>query len=109
MSTKQLPTTLIGKTMGEAMDAIVSCETEEEAGHVTELLVAACLYHDPELTEEKAREIALENVGYCTGYYDSETAERVFKLFKTKHPIFGTTRPSAEEAFKAGQDLAAKQ
>ena len=35
-------------------------------------------------------QIALNNLGYFAGYYDNETRERVERLFKCSHPIFGS-------------------
>jgi hypothetical protein len=49
-----------------------------------------------------AEQIELSNIGYFAGYYDSETAAWVYKLFKAAHPIFGTTRPTMKEAYEAG-------
>jgi hypothetical protein len=51
------------------------------------------------------REILLANIGYCTGYYDNATADRIMELFETEHPIFGKTHPSPEEAFRLGMAL----
>lgn len=48
---------------------------------------------------------ARSNIGYISGYYSSETAARILEIFDTSHPIFGTTRPSPEEAFEAGKKL----
>jgi hypothetical protein len=48
---------------------------------------------------------ALGNVGYFSGYYDAKTAEKIMSVFKTAHPIFGTRRPDATEAFEQGKKL----
>lgn len=48
---------------------------------------------------------ARQNIGYVSGYYDSETRAEIQKVFETAHPIFGTSTPSGEEAFKLGQKL----
>lgn len=44
--------------------------------------------------------------GYYAGYYDSETRERVERLFKCHHPIFGSIAkngsPTSTEALAAG-------
>ncbi len=51
------------------------------------------------------------NLGYFAGYYDSETRERVERLFKCSHPVFGAIaacgQPSVKEAWAAGA-IAAK-
>ena len=49
---------------------------------------------------------AYANVGYVAGYYDRETADRIWRLCKTAHPIFGTREPTFDEAFDAGQRMA---
>jgi len=61
-------------------------------------------------SREEAIRIEKSNLGYFAGYYDSETRERVERLFRCSHPIFGSIaengEPSPEEAFNAGVDLA---
>jgi hypothetical protein len=52
---------------------------------------------------DKARDIVLQNIGYYTGYFDNDKADRVMELFETEHPIFGKTHPSPEEAFRLGK------
>lgn len=86
-----------GETLGPAMEV----QTAEEAKAYLDDLVA---WHDARLGlgAEVARKHWLESIGYWTGYYSRETAERVFRLFDTAHPIFGRTQPTAEEAFDAG-------
>ncbi len=49
---------------------------------------------------------ARQNIGYISGYYSQETAEKIMKIFKTAHPIFGTKRPEPEEAFEMGKRMA---
>ena len=62
-------------------------------------------------TRAEAEEIERTNLGYWTGYYDNETRERVERLFKCAHPIFGKIAergaPTMQEAFTAGLKLAA--
>jgi len=40
-------------------------------------------------TRKKAIKIEASNLGYYKGYYDIETIDRVTKLFRCIHPIFG--------------------
>ncbi len=58
----------------------------------------------------EAEKIERANLGYYAGYYDSETRERVERLFKCSHPIFGSISkngsPTVEEAFEAGKRMA---
>jgi hypothetical protein len=49
---------------------------------------------------------ARQNMGYVSGYYDRETADKIMKIFKTSHPIFGTTHPAPEDAFEMGKRMA---
>ncbi len=54
---------------------------------------------------EEAERIANSNLGYFAGYYDEETMQRVNRLFRTVHPIFGTKTPTPEEAFEMGRRM----
>lgn len=51
---------------------------------------------------EKATNIVNQNLGYYAGYYSGDIQERVNRLFRTVHPIFETTIPTAKEAFELG-------
>lgn len=55
---------------------------------------------------DEAHSIALSNLGYYAGYYSPETRDRVYALFNAAHPIFGTSHPTAEEAFSEGMKRA---
>lgn len=37
-----------------------------------------------------AEEMILRNIGYMAGYYNHETAQKVYKLFGAVHPVTGT-------------------
>jgi len=58
----------------------------------------------------EAERIVRSNIGYWTGYCDSETRRRVERLFRCQHPIFGSIEingePTVEEAFFKGMELA---
>ena len=60
-------------------------------------------------TREEAEQIERSNLGYFAGYYDNETRERVERLFKCAHPIFGaiatTPPPTPEQALKMGKQM----
>lgn len=91
-------------TMGEIFD---------EALHLIELgdpLLAAEFIDDygtylesinPEMD---GRNVARQNLGYMAGYYDQETAQKVYEFFTCAHPIFGTEFPTPEEAFEKGKE-----
>jgi hypothetical protein len=70
----------------------------------------ACVEHNMRFgnSRERAEDVERQNLGYYSGYYDGETAARVYRLFDCAHPIFGRTQPSPEEAFRAGLGLANK-
>lgn len=53
-------------------------------------------------TPEEARSIFLGNLGYTTGYYPHELADKVFEMFETAHPYFGRKHPTPEEIAKLG-------
>jgi len=93
-------------TIGEKYGPAMEIRTKEEAAEY----LMKCINHTmdcrPELSIDEARKIELENIGYYTGYYDPQTAERVYKLFKTEHPLFGRVWPSPEKAFEMGKRVA---
>lgn len=64
-------------------------------------------------TPDQALEIAKHNLGYFAGYFDNETRERVERLFKCAHPVFGAIAengpPTFSQAIKAGMRLAKGQ
>ena len=61
-------------------------------------------------TRSQAEALERANLGYYAGYYDTETRERVERLFQCLHPVFGSIAqngaPSTEEAFEAGRRMA---
>lgn len=63
-------------------------------------------------TREQAEAIERGNLGYWAGYFTHATRERVERLFKCAHPIFGKIAeegpPSPEAAYEAGLRIAAK-
>ncbi len=79
-------------TIRQLGDAIVAIDTREEAHR----FMAAYRAYTP---------YAAANVGYVAGYYHQETAQRIYALFQTAHPIFGTHVPTPEEAVTAGQQM----
>jgi hypothetical protein len=57
-------------------------------------------------SRDEAERIVKADIGYWTGYFDEKTQERVLRLFEYSHPIFGTARPDAETALRAGRGAA---
>lgn len=77
-------------TFGDISEAVSSIGTEKESAEFLELYSSVCNY-------------ALHNIGYIAGYYGPDTMARIHKLFKAKHPIFGTkTDIKPDEAIEAG-------
>lgn len=78
---------------------------------------AECVEHTmrrlPTDDRAEAERIERSNLGYYAGYYSNETRERVERLFRSAHPIFGAIAekgpPTPEEAFEMGRALAASK
>ncbi|HEX7787836.1 MAG TPA: hypothetical protein VF653_16580 [Methylomirabilota bacterium] len=94
---------LTGTTFGETLGPAMGIRDQAEADDYFEQLVAQYMDYDKSRTRELAESIVRQNLGYYAGYYDHETMERVNRLFRTTHPIFGSTAPTPEEAFEAGK------
>lgn len=74
-----------------------------------------CVQHNMSFGTDRTEAERVEriNLAYFAGYYDSETRERVERLFRCAHPIFGSIAangpPAVEEAFQAGIAAAKSQ
>ena len=57
-------------------------------------------------TREKCENIQRSNLGYYAGYFSNEVRERVERLYKCEHPLFGAIAkkgpPTPEQAFAMG-------
>jgi hypothetical protein len=57
----------------------------------------------------EAERLERHNLGYYAGYYGPETRERVERLFRCAHPIFGSIArhgpPTVEEAMTTGETI----
>lgn len=47
---------------------------------------------------------ARHNIGWIVGDLSREEGRRVLEWFECPHPVFGTTYPTAQEAFEAGMN-----
>lgn len=98
-----------GNTYGDIYGPAMKLTTREEADDWWESAVEnlTTLFNK---SREEAEELVAGNLGYWTGYYDAETAQRVFELFahrNVSHPIFGKRRDvTPREALDAGARLA---
>jgi hypothetical protein len=103
-----------GKALLTYGDALGPAMKITEADDAAQYLAAYVAYLEPNVKRERtdgmtAEQVARVNLGYYAGYYDSETRERVERLFSCAHPIFGKASagtPTADEAFAAGKAMA---
>jgi hypothetical protein len=79
--------------------------TKEQAAALVKEEVAAIAEHY-QLSKKEARKRLLESIGYVTGYLSHEQADHVMELFDCEHPVFGRQHPTAEEAYRMGQEYA---
>lgn len=97
-------------TTGEKYTPAMSIVDERKAA----LYFEKCVKHNMSFgtPRKKAERIERTNLGYWAGYYDEETRRRVEKLFKCKHPVFGSIEkngpPTALEAFEMGKKMGEK-
>ncbi len=95
-----------GSTMGELYKPAMEITDQEEADSYLEDLIEFGMSYGQ--TREEAMSMQKGNLGYFAGYYDNETMSRINRLFRTTHPIFGDTSPTAEEAFEMGVEMGRK-
>lgn len=91
-------------TIGDKYRPAIEVTTKEEAAAYFERCVEHCMSFDK--TREEAERIERINIGYFAGYYDYATRQRIEALYGAPHPVFGSSQPTAEEAFNAGVRLA---
>jgi hypothetical protein len=96
-------------TIGEAYGPAMKITDQAEADAYFKILVRYSMDQGIE-TREEAEELNRANLGYFAGYYDNETRERVERLFKCSHPVFGKIAengpPTPEQALLAGVKMA---
>jgi len=96
-------------TFGAKYNPAMQIRTEAEAKDYFEVCVQHTMSHGN--SREEAERIERQNLGYYAGYYDSETRERVERLFVCAHPVFGSIakhgEPSPQTAFNTGMALGA--
>lgn len=88
-------------TYGEKYGPAMKITDPQEAKKYFEKLVREHM-EQFNTSREEAERLEKSNLGYYAGYYDSETMERVNRLFQTQHPVFGKIIPTPEEALKMG-------
>ncbi len=84
----------------------MGCDTQSQADELMAKLVAAMRAACPDMSEETADHEARERIGYRAGHCSHAVRDRVERLFKTAHPIFGAIRyngaPTIEQAARLG-------
>ena len=94
----------IGEAYGPAMEITTQTEADE--------YFAALVHRNMRFSAQSRREaegVVRQNLGYYAGYYTHETRQRVERLFRCSHPVFGAAESepiSADEAFAAGKAYA---
>lgn len=84
---------------------ITSCQTEDEADRVfNDILEQEYLSERAHnrWSPSAAESVLRENIGYAAAELDREAKLRVYRLFKTEHPFFGTEDPTWEQALWSG-------
>ena len=88
-------------SMKDAMEA----QTVEEADAFVKKVLAENHIGTKDWAEKER--ILRSNIAYFAGYYDQETRERIERVFKTAHPIFGSAAANGEldpmVAFRLGE------
>lgn len=82
---EQMQTNPEQMAFGELYGPAMEITTREDAALYFEGLVQHILKYWLNNREEVER-VVLSNIGYCAGYYDAKTRERVYRLFNTEHP-----------------------
>lgn len=99
-------------TIGEKYEPAMSITNQEEADAYFQLCVDHSMTYRRK-TREEAEELERANLGYYAGYGSSETRERVERLFRCSHPVFGAISkvgaPTPEEALQEGIERAQRR
>lgn len=94
---------------GELTADAMLVTTQAEADALFEKLVEAARQSSERVgvapSREQLEQIVREHLGYHAGYYPWEVRERVERLFRCEHPVFGSIAngpPTFEQALAAG-------
>lgn len=98
----ELPLTI---SNGDKYNPLMRVTEQDDADMMFERCVKHTMRCNIDLTRDQAEAIDRSNIGYWTGYFDSETAQRVNRLFKTQHPILGGQIRTPEEIFNLGMEM----
>lgn len=75
-------------TIGEAYGPAMAITEQAAADEYFAALVSRAM-HTQGINREPAESQTRQNLGYYAGYYDHATRERVERLFRCSHPVFG--------------------
>jgi hypothetical protein len=101
---RRFPT--IGEKYGPAM--MISDQAQADA------YFEQCVQHSIRCGNSREAAVLIErkNLAYYAGYYDNEVRERIERLYKCAHPVFGpiakTGTITPEQAFNMGIEWAKK-
>lgn len=99
-------------TIGDKYGPAMEIDDQDEADRYFEKCVQHTLsFGYKDYDRAKAEQIERSNLGYYAGYYSHKVRERVERLFRCTHPIFGSASngpPTDREAFEVGQKRAKK-
>lgn len=91
-------------TIGDKYGPAMEITDQAKADEYFEALVEHTMTYSK--SRKEAEEIEKSNLGYYAGYCSDETRQRVERLFKCSHPVFGSIAqngpPTPEQAFNAG-------
>lgn len=97
-------------TIGEKYKPAMDIQDQAAADEYFERCVRHCMSFGK--TRAEAENIERQNLGYFAGYCSDETRERVERLYRCAHPVFGAIAvkgaPSPEDALEAGRRIGAK-
>lgn len=91
-------------TIGDKYGPAMAITTQADA----DAYFRRCVKHTMSFgkSRQEAEAVERSNLGYYAGYGTPETRERVERLFKCKHPVFGAIAergaPTADDAVIAG-------
>lgn len=104
--TKFNPENKIVLTYGEALGPAMEIIKQDDADQYKKDYISFTLKFTND-NYQQAEQIVNSNLGYFAGYCSDTVRERVERLFKCSHPIFGSIKqngvPTGKESFECGK------
>jgi hypothetical protein len=88
--------------LAEIVRTGLAAGTREKARELVAEEVGRICAAEPKRDPTEVKTTLLSNIGYLAGYEDLETADRIYDLFETEHPVFGRHHPTPQEALARG-------